>query len=156
MAAADEPACVFCGIAAGQVPASVVYADTLVMAFMDANPVNPGHTLVIPRQHHTHLSDVPEATGARIFAVAQKVAAAIRRSGVRCEGINLFLADGAAAFQDVFHCHMHVLPRFVGDAFRIDADWSAHPTRAELDAVAQQVRTAYSDVANQSTDFGAT
>jgi histidine triad (HIT) family protein len=146
----SESSCVFCGIALGQMQASVVYADQLVVGFMDINPVNPGHVLVIPRQHYTFLSDLPEAIGARIFAVTQGLAAALRRSGVRCEGINLFLADGEVAFQEVFHCHMHVFPRFVGDAFRIDANWSTHPPREELDALAQQIRTAYEEVANQA------
>lgn len=73
--------------------------------------------------------------------VAQRMAAAVRASGVRCEGVNLFLADGKAAGQDVFHVHLHVIPRFPGDGMRIGADWG-RPSRAELDALAGRVRAA--------------
>ena len=69
------------------------------------------------------------------------MAAALRRSGVPCQGVNLFLADGEAAFQEVFHVHLHVLPRNPGDGFRIHAKWRT-PSRAELDSVATRVRTA--------------
>ena len=144
-----ESACVFCGIANGLEPASVVYQDKLVMAFMDTNPVTTGHVLIIPKLHHPSLSNVPRATGSHVFVVAQGVAAAIRRSGVRCEGINLFVADGAAAFQEVFHFHMHVFPRFVGDTFRIQADWSVHPAREELDRTAELIRAAMNDPGDQ-------
>ena len=135
--------CVFCAIVAGQAPASRVYEDDRVLAFLDIRPVNPGHTLVIPRRHYAFLAELSEADGARLFVIAQRVAAAIRRSRVRCEGINLFLADGEVAFQEVFHCHLHVLPRFAGDAFRINADWSVSPARAELDTIAKRLWAAY-------------
>jgi len=118
------------------------------MAFMDTNPVTTGHVLIVPKLHHPSLSDVPRATGSRVFVVAQAVAAAIRRSEVRCEGINLFVADGQAAFQEVFHFHLHVFPRFVGDAFRIQADWSVHPAREELDRTAAQIQAAITDLRN--------
>ena len=78
-----------------------------------------------------------------LFRVAMRVTAATRRSSVHCEGINFFLADGEAAFQEVFHVHLHVFPRFVGDAFRVDADWSFTPSRAELDAIAADLARCY-------------
>ena len=132
--------CVFCAIVAGSAPASIVYDDTDLLAFLTIGPVTPGHLLIIPKRHAPFLADLDEATGARMFMVAMRLARALRASGLRCEGINLFLADGEAAFQEVFHTHLHVIPRFVGDTFRIDADWSITPSRAELDAVAAQVR----------------
>src|SRR5262245_33223325 len=135
--------CVFCEIVAGRVPSSVVYEDETALAFMDIQPVNPGHLLIIPRQHASFLVDLHEATGAHLFRVAMRMAEALRRSGIRCEGVNLFLADGEAAFQEVFHVHLHVFPRFAGDPFKIEADWSARPARAELDAVAATIRGAY-------------
>jgi len=141
--------CVFCGIANGLEPASVVYDDDLVMAFMDTNPVTTGHVLIIPKLHHPSLSSVPAATGSRVFVAAQAVAAAIRRSGLRCAGINLFVADGQAAFQEVFHFHLHVFPRFAGDSFRIQADWSVHPMREELDRTAELIRVAMNDVGDR-------
>ncbi len=134
--------CIFCEIVAGQSPASVVAEDDVALAFMDIRPVTPGHLLVVPKRHATHLAELDEATGGHLFRAGMHLTAALRRSGLRCEGINLFLADGAAAGQEVFHVHLHVFPRFAGDAFRIDADWSATPSRAELDAIAARVRGA--------------
>jgi len=91
--------CPFCAIAERQVEASFVYEDENVLAFMDIHPVNAGHILVIPRHHFASLSELPEAIGAHLFIVAQRLAEAIRRSGVSCEAILLTLADGAAAGQ---------------------------------------------------------
>jgi diadenosine tetraphosphate (Ap4A) HIT family hydrolase len=110
---------------------------------MDIAPVNPGHLMVVPRRHAATLADLDEETGAHMFVVAMRMAAAVRESGARCEGVNFFLADGEVAFQDVFHVHLHVLPRWQGDSFRVDADWSARPERAELDAVAESIRSAH-------------
>ena len=133
---------IFNEIVAGRAPASVVYEDETVMAFMTIGPVNPGHVLVVPKEHFVFIGDMDEETGAHLFKVVMRIAAAIRESGVRCEGVNLFLADGEVAFQEVGHVHMHVFPRFAGDSFRIDADWSARPSRKELDEIAGMIRTA--------------
>ena len=138
----QEP-CVFCEIVAGRSPASVAYEDDLCLAIMTIEPVNPGHLLVLPRAHAPYLADLDDATGGHLFAVAMRMAAAIRASGLRCEGVNLFLADGEAAFQEVFHVHLHVFPRFAGDPFGISADWSVNPSREELDANAALIRRAY-------------
>jgi histidine triad (HIT) family protein len=132
--------CIFCAIVAGSAPASIVYDDADLLAFLTIGPVTPGHLLVIPKRHAPYLADLDKATGARMFTVAMRLAQALRASGLCCEGINLFLADGEAAFQEVFHTHLHVFPRFAGDTFRIDADWSVTPPRAELDEIAAQVR----------------
>ena len=137
VAAAD---CIFCQIVAGEAEASIVHDDGDILAFMDIRPVTPGHLLVIPKRHAPFLADLDEATAARMFVVAQRLAAALRASGLRCEGVNLFLADGEAAFQEVFHVHLHVFPRFAGDTFRISADWSVTPSRPELDAQAERIR----------------
>jgi diadenosine tetraphosphate (Ap4A) HIT family hydrolase len=112
---------------------------------MDIQPVNTGHVLVIPREHATYLSDMAEETGAQLFRVAMRVQEAIRRSGVRCEGINLFLADGEPAGQEVFHVHLHVFPRFKEDTFKIDGDYSVFPPRQELDEVAGKIKGTMDD-----------
>jgi diadenosine tetraphosphate (Ap4A) HIT family hydrolase len=134
---------VFCEIVAGRSPASVVYEDDLCLAIMTIEPVNPGHLLVLPKVHAPYLADLEEATGMHMFAVAMRAAAAIRASGLRCEGINLFLVDGETAFQEVFHVHLHVFPRFNGDSFGITANWSVHTPREELDASAALIRGVY-------------
>jgi histidine triad (HIT) family protein len=130
--------CVFCRIAAGELRASPIHDDGDVLAILDINPVNPGHTLVLPRGHYRSLADIPEDIGARLFAIGQQTAAAIRRSGLRCEGIRFTLADGAAAGQDVPHLHLHVIPRFAGDSYRVEST-TATPSREELDAVAEAI-----------------
>lgn len=135
----DSGGCVFCDIAGGRAEASVVYEDEHVVAFMDVEPVTEGHTLVIPRIHAGSLEDLDEHLGARVFRTAHRLARALRRSGLPCEGVNLFLADGEAAFQELFHVHLHVIPRTAGDGFVIDARWRLRD-RAELDASAEQVR----------------
>lgn len=129
----DTVDCIFCAIAARQAPASVVFEDEVCLAFMDLYPMVPGHLLVVPKTHAANLSELDEPTGMHLFRIAQRMAGALRSSGLRCEGINLFLADGEAAGQDVFHVHLHVVPRFQGDAVVIAATFG-HPTRAELDA----------------------
>ncbi|WP_035858960.1 HIT family protein [Cryptosporangium arvum] len=134
--------CVFCEIVAGTSPASVVHADEDVLAIMDIQPVNPGHLLVIPRRHVVGLADLPEDLGSAVWSTAHRLAGAVRRSGLRCEGINLFLADGEAAFQEVFHVHLHVVPRFTGDTFRLSADWRVRD-RDLLDSDAAAVRESF-------------
>ncbi|MFR9724670.1 HIT family protein [Streptomyces sp. MS19] len=131
--------CVFCAIARGREEASVVFEDDTVMAFMVLQPVTPGHLLVIPKSHAEGLADLPDDAGLRVWAVAHRLGRALRLSGLRCEGVNLFLADGEAAFQEVFHVHLHVFPRFAGDSFRLQADWRVHERR-RLDETAAAVR----------------
>ena len=135
--------CIFCQIIACESPASIFYEDNLVLGFMDLGPVTPGHSMIIPKQHAASLADLDEDTGRHMWTITHRTAAAIRESGVQCEGINLFLADGEAAFQDIFHVHMHVFPRFEGDSFKLVANWSEKPPREELDQVANQISIAY-------------
>ncbi|MFH8597376.1 HIT family protein [Streptomyces rimosus] len=85
------------------------------------------------------LEDLQEDVGVAVWKVAHRLGRALRRSGLRCEGVNLFLADGEAAFQEVFHVHLHVFPRFAGDPFRMEADWRVQE-RAQLDRAAAAVR----------------
>jgi histidine triad (HIT) family protein len=131
--------CVFCRIVAGTVDASVVYEDDRLIAFCDLNPVNPGHLLITPKVHVVGLVDLDESDGGRMFMVAQRLAAAVRSSGLRCAGVNLFLADGEAAGQEVFHVHLHLFPRYVGDLFRLDFV-RRRASRKDLDEIAARVR----------------
>jgi histidine triad (HIT) family protein len=134
--------CVFCRILAGELPVSLVHRDDVCSAFMDIRPVNPGHLLVVPNTHAAHLADIDGDIAAHLMRVGHRLAAAVRVSGVRCEGVNLFLADGAAAMQEVFHVHLHVIPRYVGDGFglRFGPDYKNLPPRAELDRIAVDLR----------------
>jgi histidine triad (HIT) family protein len=133
--------CVFCAISAGRAPAAFVHEDDDFVAIVDLRPVTTGHLLVLPRAHHDDLAALPARAGARMFEIAQELAAALRRTDLRCEGINLFLADGTAAGQEIPHVHLHVLPRHADDGFVLDADWRVRD-RAELAEVAAKVRAA--------------
>ena len=137
--------CIFCRIVAGEAPASFVHRDGIVSAFLDIRPVTPGHLLVIPDAHVEVSQELPDATAERLFGVGRQLARAVRSAeGVRADGVNLFVADGTAAGQDVFHAHLHVIPRFAGDGFAIDAAaWrNPPPDRAELDRQATAIREA--------------
>lgn len=133
---------VFADIVAGVAPASVVYRDERVMAFMDLQPINAGHVLVIPLQPARFLAELDALVAAHLFVIAQQVAQAIRDSGLRCSGINMLLADGASAGQEVRRVHLHVFPRFEGDGFGFtfpERYFAALPERQELDEVAGKI-----------------
>jgi diadenosine tetraphosphate (Ap4A) HIT family hydrolase len=110
---------------------------------MDTQPVNPGHVLVIPTRHAAGLAELDQESGPHMFRTAQRVAQALRKSDLRCEGINLFLADGAVAGQEIFHVHLHVLPRYAGDGFgfKFGPHYGRRPPREDLDQAAKQIRT---------------
>jgi len=136
--------CTFCEIIRGEAPASVVYRDEKVMAFMDIQPVNAGHVLVVPLEHMVSLLELDDETAGWLMAVGKRLAAAVKAAGVRWEGFNLFLADGEAAGQDVFHVHLHMFPRYEGDGFglQLPPDYRILPEREELEQVAAAIRRA--------------
>ena len=136
--------CIFCEILAGRAGASFVHCDEQCAAFMDIQPVTPGHVLVVPTRHATGLADIKPDEWARVTEVGRHVAAALRASGIRCEGVNLHLADGEVAGQEVPHVHLHVFPRFRGDGFglRLPESYRRLPARSELDAMAVKIESA--------------
>lgn len=139
---ARDPACIFCQIVTGDAEASLVYDDELVMAFMDILPVNDGHVLVVPKEHSPDLAGIDDDVGSQMFTVARRLAQALRRSGIRCEGVNLYLADGRAAGQEVPHVHLHVLPRFEGDGFGLRrTKMLRRAGRADLEMTAGEIRS---------------
>ena len=129
-----DPNTVFDKILTGELPAEILFQNDLVTAFMDIQPITTGHVLVIPNERAASLSELPITTGAEIFKVGQSVAAAIRKSNLQCEGINLFLADGVAAGQTVFHVHLHIFPRYKNDGFKwsLPDRYYTPPERSEL------------------------
>lgn len=134
--------CIFCAIITGKAPASILYEDDRCVAFLDIQPVNPGHLLVVPRQHAVDLAALDPEDGARLFRVGQQIARALRGSGLRCEGVNFFLADGVAAGQEVPHVHLHVFPRYAGDGFgmKFNPRYFQRPSREELEEAAEKIR----------------
>jgi histidine triad (HIT) family protein len=127
--------CPFCAIVADEAPASVVHETDELLAFLDINPINEGHTLVVPTAHYEGLAGLPAGTGGRLFQLGQEIAGALRSARVPTDGINLFLADSAVAGQEVFHVHLHVIPRTDTDDMYLNLP-RASPDREELDGLA--------------------
>ncbi|GAS86205.1 HIT family protein [Mycolicibacterium brisbanense] len=107
--------CVFCAIVAGEAPAIRIYEDDDYLGILDIRPFTRGHTLVIPKKHTVDLTDTPPETLAGMAVVGQRIARAARESGLHADGTNIAINDGKAAFQSVFHIHLHVVPRHDGD-----------------------------------------
>ena len=105
--------CIFCAIAAGEIPSFKVYEDELVLAYLDINPFAKGHTLVIPKQHSSGLLDTDDATLAAVIARVKKVAAHLKEK-LGCDGFNILQNNGEAAGQTVRHVHFHIVPRWTG------------------------------------------
>lgn len=135
--------CIFCEILKGTSPASFTYQDDTVVAFMDVQPITRGHMLVVPRAHAVLMSEVEETVAMRSFRVARRLGALVRTT-LGAAGVNLFVADGEAAFQDVPHFHVHVIPRYPKDGFGLTfpAAYSKLPSRAELETIAEAIRAA--------------
>jgi histidine triad (HIT) family protein len=130
--------CVFCQIVQGASAASMVATGSTTVAFLDILPVNEGHALVIPRRHAAGLADLREEEGAEMFEVGRRIAAAQRAAGL-AEAVNLFLADGEIAGQEIFHAHLHVLARRSNDGMSLGVDYPPAPTRAALDRTAERL-----------------
>lgn len=138
--------CTFCGIIAGQVPASRVHEDDRTLAFLDIAPFSPGHTLVVPRYHEASIRDLTESDATAVWRTARLVARALGRAMPDCEGVSFLAADGEAAGQEVAHAHLHVVPRHAGDGigFRLPPGHGPHEARTTLDAVARRIGGAIS------------
>jgi histidine triad (HIT) family protein len=138
--------CTFCDIIHGAAEVSICYEDSDTLAFMDIQPVNPGHVLVVTRQHFETLFDVPRELGVHLYDVATSLVPAIQRV-VHAEGMNIVINSGAAAGQDVFHYHLHIIPRRAGDGFDIPLPFpgSPMPNRMQLDAQAARIIAALQD-----------
>lgn len=148
--------CIFCDLIQGAAEVSVCYEDAEAIAFMDIQPVNTGHVLVVPRQHYESLLDVPPELGAHLFGVTMRLANAVKRV-TGCEGMNLVVNSGVAAGQDVFHYHVHIIPRRKGDGFDIELPFagSAMPDRTQLDMTAARILGAMQDPMRSGTSGSA-
>jgi histidine triad (HIT) family protein len=128
-----DPDCLFCKIVAGEIPATIVDSDERTVAFMDINPANRGHALVVPREHARDLLEIP-AADLEACAVAAKRLAARQKERLGADGVNLLNSCGEAAWQTVFHFHVHVIPRYDDDPLRLP--WTPGPGDADEIAAA--------------------
>ncbi|MGQ0663165.1 MAG: HIT family protein [Pseudomonadota bacterium] len=133
-----DPACVFCKIVAGTIPCFKLFEDGRTLAFLDINPVNPGHALIIPKAHAPNLVASSDDDLATTMAAAKRVAAALEKT-LQPDGINLVQANGPGAAQSVLHFHLHVIPRARGDDLKMN--WGLKPgDKAELARMAERLR----------------
>ncbi|MDY6819813.1 MAG: HIT family protein [Halobacteriales archaeon] len=136
--------CIFCRIVDGELPSRTVYEDDDVQAFLDANPLAPGHTLVIPKAHHERLNDLPVGLGREVLSTLHRLTPAVE-AAVEADGSNVAFNNGEAAGQEVPHVHGHIIPRFTGDGGTpVHAIAGERPSLDddELDAIAADITEA--------------
>jgi histidine triad (HIT) family protein len=135
---AYDDSCIFCKIVAEQAPSSVLYEDDVVLAFMDIRPLSMGHALVIPKAHYADIFDIPIKELAAVHVASKAVAAAVKKA-TGADGISIIEQNGKAAGQDVFHLHVHVVPRFNNVKLPAFSDLKV-VERSMLDAMAEKIR----------------
>lgn len=118
--------CIFCKIVKGEIPSDKIYENEYVFAFLDINPVNPGHTLVIPKEHFNSLEETPDDIACEMIKAAKKIGSAINQT-IEADGFNLGLNNGEAAGQVVSHVHLHIMPRYKDDGLKL---WPGKSTAA--------------------------
>jgi histidine triad (HIT) family protein len=138
--------CTFCDLIKGAAEVSICHEDSDAIAFMDIQPVNNGHVLVVPREHYETIFEVPAELGQHLFKVTMSLAGAVRKV-TGCEDINIVVSSGEAAGQDEPHYHVHIIPRKAGDGFDIPLPFggSEMPDRTLLDAYAARIGSALRD-----------
>lgn len=146
MSAHPSPSCSFCNLIRGAGEVSICFEDADVVAFMDIQPVGVGHVLVVPREHFESLEDIPPRLASHLYDVATYLAPVVKSVG-GADGMNIIVNSGRAAGQDVFHYHVHVIPRREGDGFDVPLPFahSAMPDRTVLDMTAARIIAALRD-----------
>ena len=134
-----DPNCVFCKIASNQASAEIVFDEDQVMAFLDIHPIVPGHTLVIPKEHYANLLELPDELWTEIGRVSRRVALALR-GALSSQGFNIGMNNFEAAGQEVFHAHIHVIPRYFNDGLKLFPQQSYKP--GDMEKTAAQLRQA--------------
>ncbi len=127
--------CIFCKIAAGEIPSRTIYEDESFRTILDISPASKGHAIILPKNHAANIYELPEEDASKIFVVAKKIACAMKQT-LQCEGLNILQNNGELAGQTVFHLHLHVLPRYQDD--KVSFSWEhGKPSEEELDAIAE-------------------
>ena len=137
-----DDSCIFCRIARKQAPASVIYEDEAVMAFLDIRPLSTGHTLIIPKEHYRDIFDVTPEILAKVHQVTKQVAGAVQKA-TSADGISIFQQNGASAGQEVFHLHVHVVSRHDGQ--KLGRFGGVPADRQELDQTATKIKRYFTE-----------
>jgi histidine triad (HIT) family protein len=133
--------CLFCKIASKEIPAEIVYEDEGAVAFLDINPIAPGHTLVIPRYHSPTLRDLPDEFVGPLF-LAIKTVARLLQTSIKPDGISYGINEGVVTGQTIEHLHIHLAPRFVGDGGKSFHSIVHNPPAQNISEIAQLIRSA--------------
>jgi histidine triad (HIT) family protein len=152
----EHPNCVFCRIIGGDEMVSIIHEDQETIAFLDIQPLHPGHVLVMPKAHHKNLFYVPEALAARTFAVARRILPGLRRA-TGSRAVNLFSPNGTDGGQDVFHFHLHLIPvpKEAPFPLQLPDPSAAVPSRSQLDVMAAHVMRCLHDEENEARNAAA-
>lgn len=130
--------CIFCKIAAGEIPSHTIYEDEYFRAILDISPVSKGHAIILPKNHAENIYELPEEDASRIFIIAKKIACAMKKA-MQCEGLNILQNNGELAGQTIFHFHLHVFPRYQDD--KVVFSWEqGEPSEKELEMVADCIK----------------
>jgi len=132
-----DASCIFCRIAKKQAPGSIIYEDETAMAFLDTRPLSEGHTLVIPKEHYKDILEIPEEVLCHVHRISGRIAIALKKA-FKVDGISIFQQNGKAANQEIFHLHVHVVPRYEGQKLGRFAEFSEE-NRETLDKVAAEI-----------------
>lgn len=135
---AFDESCIFCKIVRKQAPSSIIFEDETIMAFLDIRPLNLGHSLVITKAHYVDIFDIPTKELSQIHVVAKQISPAIKQA-TNADGISIIQQNGKAAGQDIFHIHVHVVPRFEGQKMPRFSDLKP-VDRAKLDEMARKIK----------------
>lgn len=130
--------CLFCKIISGEIPSSKVYENENSVAFLDINPVNVGHTLLVPKKHSRNIFDIKEETLKNLMPTLQKISTAVKE-GVKADGVNIHINNEPSAGQVVFHTHIHIIPRFENDGIKM---WNGKPyENGKMEEVAEKIKS---------------
>ena len=132
-----DESCIFCRIVRKQAPASIIYEDETVMAFLDIRPLNLGHSIVVPKDHYIDIFDIPEKELCNVHEISKLISSAIKKA-TNADGISIIQQNGKSAGQDIFHLHVHVVPRFEGQKMPSFSDLKLIE-RDKLDDVAKRI-----------------
>ena len=130
--------CIFCKIAAGEIPSRKIYEDSDLIAIMDLNPTSKGHSLIIPKEHCTNIYDIDEDIAAKVMITAKKLATKMTVA-LNCDGFNLLQNNGETAGQTMFHFHMHLIPRYKDADNNMLKFTSVSFSDEEMDAIRDQI-----------------
>jgi len=144
----SDELCIFCKIVRRQSPASIIYEDETVMAFLDVRPLTMGHSLVIPKAHYADIFGTPEELISQVHKVSKQIALAVKKA-TGADGVTIIQQNGKAAGQDIFHLHVHIVPRFEGEKLAGFNELKL-VDRAKLDGIAEVIKQLLKRTINQN------